>query len=264
MNMDFQENTFQYNSVSINYFEKGSGKPILFLQGGGVRVFTYKNVLDSLSEKYLVIAPELPCFGGSTVPKEVWGLKEYASFFDEFIKSLNLKEFTTIGHSLGGGIALILASKNEKIKNLILIDSAGKSNGYSETKFRYKFYIEKTFYDLFHYKNFSTCLLIIKDFFKNRIKKSFQWSHIVKIMKKCLLTDFDESHKIKARTLILWGDQDEIFSPESAKIINKEIPGSTLKFVRGNHDWCLFKRNELLELIDQWFEKKEFAVKEID
>ena len=39
--MDFQENTFQYNSVSINYFEKGSGKPILFLQGGGVRVFTY-------------------------------------------------------------------------------------------------------------------------------------------------------------------------------------------------------------------------------
>lgn len=257
--MAFQENFFQSGDVSIKYFEKGSGEPILFLQGGGVRALTYEKILNGLSKKYRVIAPDLPCFGSGSVPKEIWGFQEYGNFFFEFIKFLNLRDFIVIGHSLGGGIALNLASKNDGVKNLILVDSAGKFSGYSEAKFRYKFYIEKTFFDLFHYGSILTFLLILNDFLVNRIKKFFQWPHIVKIMKKCLLSDFGEFQKIKAPTLILWGNQDEIFPPNLAKNINNEISNSTLRFTTGNHDWSLFKPNEFLDLLEQWLEKKEFA-----
>ena len=257
--MDFQEKIFQHGGVSIKYFEKGSGEPILFLQGGGMRALTYEKILNGLSKKYRVIAPDIPCFGSGTVPKEIWGLQDYGNFFFEFIKFLNLRDFILIGHYFGGGIALTLASKSEGIKNLILVDSAGKFSGYSETKFRYKFYIEKTLFDIFHYGNIRTFLLILKDFLVNRIKKFFQWPHIVKIMKKCLLSDFGEFQKIKTPTLILWGNQDEIFPPNLAKNMNKEISNSTLRFVAGNHDWSLFKPSEFLNFLEDWLEKKEFA-----
>lgn len=257
--MNFQEKFFQHSGVSIKYFEKGSGEPVLFLQGGGVRALTYKKILSGLSEKYHVIAPNLPCFGGGTVPKEIWGLQDYGNFFFEFVQFLNIRDFTLIGHSLGGGIALVLASKNSGIKNLILIDSAGKFSGYSETKFRYKFYFEKTFFDLIHYRNVSIFFLILKDFLINRVRKFFQWPHIIKIMKKCSLNDFGEFQKIKIPTLILWGNQDEIFPPNLAKNMNKEISNSTLRFATGNHDWPLFKPNEFLNLLEDWLEKKEFV-----
>lgn len=257
--MNFKENIFRHNNVSIKYFEKGSGEPILFLQGGGVRALTYEKILSELSKKYRVIAPDIPCFGSGTVPKEIWGLQDYGDFFVEFIKFLNLKDFTLAGHSFGGGIALSLATKSEGIKNLILIDSAGKFSGYSEIKFRYKFYIQKTFFDITHYRNISTFFLILKDFLVNRIKKFFEWPHIVRIIKKCLLNNFVEFQNIKVPTLILWGKRDEIFPPNLAKIINQEISGSVLRFTNGNHDWCLFRHNELLELVDQWLEKKKIA-----
>lgn len=256
--MEFQKKLFRYENISLTYFQKGSGRVILFLQGGGVRALTYKKILDGLSERRCVIAPDLPCFGASTVPKEIWGLREYADFFDEFIKYLNIKEITVIGHSLGGGIALALA-KNDKVKNLILIDSAGKSNGYSENKFRYKFYVEKKFFDLTHYKDTRTCLLIGKSFLANRITKFFQWPHIVRIVKKCLFTDFDQFDKINVPTLILWGDKDEIFPLTLGQGMNREILHSTLQLVHGNHDWCLFRYDDALNLITQWLEKREFV-----
>ena len=257
--MDFQEKFFQHSGVSTKYLERGSGETILFFIGGGVRVETFEKILNDFSNKYHVVAPDLPPFGDATVPKEIWELEDYGNFFVEFIKFLNIKNLTVAGFSFGGGIALALAAKSEEVKNLILIDSAGKSSNYSETKFRYKYFVEKTFFDLFHYRDIPLFFLITKDFLANRIKKFFQWPHITKIVRNVLLKDFENFHKIKARTLILWGSQDEIFSPKLAKGINKEITNSTLRFVDGNHDWSFFRHRELVDLITQWLEGKEFA-----
>ncbi len=86
--------------------------------------------------------------------------------------------------------------------------------------------------------------------------KFFQWPQVVKILKKCLLSDFSEFHKIKAPTLILWGNQDEIFPPNLGRSINKDISNSTLIFVTGNHDWILFSPNEFIKLLENWLERK--------
>src|SRR3989338_3441985 len=114
--MDFQEKIFQYNKISIKYFQKGAGQVILFLHGGGVRALTCLKILNPLSENYNVIAPDIPCFGESSVPDEIWGLEEYADFFDKFIDFLGINDIIVIGHSLGGGIALNLATKNRSVQ----------------------------------------------------------------------------------------------------------------------------------------------------
>lgn len=260
--MNFQQKFFKHGGVSTKYLEKGSGEPFLFFIGGGVRVETFEKFLDDMSAKYRIVAPDLPPFGDATVPKEIWGLEDYGDYFSEFIKFLNIQNLTAAGFSFGGGVALAVAAKNESVKNLIIADSAGKFSGYSEIKFRYKYFIEKTFFDLFHYRDIPLFLLIVKDFLANRIGKFFQWPHITKIIKKCLLNDFRDFNKIKARTLILWGKQDEVFPPVLAEKMNKEIQNSELRFVNGNHDWSFFRHTEFQDLISEWLEKEEFAAKD--
>lgn len=253
--MRFEKNIFRQGGVSVNYYEKGQGEPLLFLQGGGVRTLTYSTLLNSLSKKYHVISPDLPCFGSGTVPYEIWGLEEYAEFISGFIKSTGINNYTLIGHSLGGRIALELASKGVSIKNLILINSVGIASPYSEIEFRYRFFIQKTIYNLFYYGHRKIMWLIIRDFLVNRFKKFFKWPQIIKILKKCIFNNFFEFKNIKVPTLILWGKEDEIFPVGLVNMMNKSIVNSSLVIVDGNHDWIFFKTDEFLRLFEEWLNK---------
>jgi pimeloyl-ACP methyl ester carboxylesterase len=255
--MDYQENIFRYNGILIKYFEKGSGQSVLFLQGGGVSLRPYKKILEELSKKYHVIVPTLPFFYRRAIPKEIWGMEEYGDFFDKFLKFLDIEEISVIGHSLGGGVALSLAIRNEAIKNLIIIDSAGKACRLSERRFRYNFLIKRVIYNLLHYKKPWWVLKGINDFLKVRMLNFIEWPRIENTLRKCLFDNITELDKIKIPTLILWGEKDELFSSEIAKVINKEITSSTLKFMRGNHEWCFFEQKELVSLVEQWLENKK-------
>jgi len=60
----------------------------LLLHGGGVCASTYTKNIELLAKKYQVIAPDIPCFGESSVPSEVWGFEEFANLFSHFIDDL--------------------------------------------------------------------------------------------------------------------------------------------------------------------------------
>ncbi len=248
----FEKNFFEKGGVSIAYFEKGAGETILFLGGAGVRAFTHGRIVNILAKNYKVIIPEIPCFGESTIPSEVWGFNEYADFFNSFIASLGIRELAVAGLSFGGGIALRLAVKNGAIKKLILIDAAGLSGGYSLKKYKYAYYVKKTLFDFAHYRNFFLFFIIAKDFLVNRLKHFSDWGRIMAIIGKCAFSDFGDFSAITVPTLILWGDQDEVFPPESARVFAGRISGATLTFVSGNHDWAFFKYRELAGAIHAW------------
>lgn len=252
--MLYEEKFFEDGHDKLRYFLVGSGNAILFLHGGGVNALTYKNVLGLLSRKYLVIAPDLPCFGKSTCPNNT---TEYLDILEKFITFLNFEKIAIIGHSLGGVVALHL-SLNDKNPLLVVVDSAGFSQKVSKAKFLYKFFIEKTIRDIFLYRNLFMLLRIAKDFFKNLLTKVFEWKLTVKIMEKFLTTDFTEFNKINAKTLILWGKQDEIFSKDIAEIFHQKIKGSELKFETGNHDWCLFNSEKFSNIIIDWLKTNNY------
>ncbi|MBD3329290.1 hypothetical protein GF357_02240 [Candidatus Dojkabacteria bacterium] len=74
--MDNKEQTFETDNIQIKYTSMGKGKPLLFLHGGGVRALTYKKNLELLSQRYHVIAPDIPGFGKSSVPEELWNFEK--------------------------------------------------------------------------------------------------------------------------------------------------------------------------------------------
>jgi pimeloyl-ACP methyl ester carboxylesterase len=248
--MTIERNFFTSDNVSMRYIMLGDSEPVLFLPGAGVSASVYIKILQKLAEHHRVIAPDLPCFGESSVPKDVWGLDDYAKFIGDFLDSLSIDRATIVGHSLGGGVALALTSKN-RASSLIIADSAGLAPAYTLAKLKYKFYIEKTYDNFKHKKGINCMSCAYQDFLKNRTRKALEWKQVEKIVQKCIYEGFNDWKNIKCPVLILWGDKDKIFPVEYASKFQQNLPTSQLQIIEGTHDWPIYKPEEFFSLISK-------------
>ncbi len=236
----------------MTYYEIGQGENILFLHGMGCDGLTHRKLLVDLSKNYRVVSPDLPCFGESSIPRDIWGLKDFADFLNGFAEDINLKETTIIGHSLGGGIALHLAQNSNLFKKLVLVDNIGKVTHFSLAEYRYRITVEESYFAILKYFKIYELLQAGVSFVVNRIIRGDQWNHIIDIMKNCSYHDFENYDNIKIPTLILWGDHDHIVLPIYGKYTKEKIPNSTLVIVEGNHGWIKYDKDLFLKKFYDW------------
>jgi len=118
------------DNLVINYQRSGSGKSVILLHGWGDNLHTFVSLNKELTKRFDIVAIDLPGFGGSETPKEIWGLDNYAELLADFIAKLELKDlYAVIGHSNGGALA-IRATATKKIypSKLVLLASSGIRN----------------------------------------------------------------------------------------------------------------------------------------
>lgn len=134
------------NNIKINYEQKGSGDLIVLLHGWGSNIKLFANLIELLSKKYMVVAMDMPGFGGSNEPPSAWCVDDYVDFVINFIKDYNTDKVMLLGHSFGGRVIIKMNSRKNlpfEIKKVILVDSAGilppKSNKKSFRTRWYKF-----------------------------------------------------------------------------------------------------------------------------
>lgn len=115
--------------VRLAYREQGQGKPILLIHGFGANAYTWRHLVPELAATHRVITLDLKGFGQSDKPlDENYSVLDQAALVSEFIDRKKLKDVTLVGHSLGGGVALVLAldqnaERRGRIKRLALLDS---------------------------------------------------------------------------------------------------------------------------------------------
>ena len=116
------------NGLKINYEEKGEGELIVLLHGWGSNIKLFANLIDLLSKKYRVVAMDMPGFGESEEPKEVWDVGSYVDFVIDFIKDYSVDKVMLLGHSFGGRVIIKMHSRESlpfEVTKVILVDSAG-------------------------------------------------------------------------------------------------------------------------------------------
>lgn len=115
------------NSLLTQYSVTGSGaRAVVCLHGWADSSHTFDALSVELGKAYTVVTLDLPGFGGSTRPKEAWGLDEYAAFVAAFLKKIDIEPYAIVGHSNGGAIAVRgLATGILSAEKLIMIASAG-------------------------------------------------------------------------------------------------------------------------------------------
>ena len=122
INHHFTEEFSPGYKLKINHYGTDSDKFIFFIHGAGGRADQWHHQINTLKEKYNIIAFDLLGHGNSPKPKTGYTFSELMKDIESIYNKYKREHNIVIAHSYGVAFALQLALKNEqKIQKLILI-----------------------------------------------------------------------------------------------------------------------------------------------
>jgi pimeloyl-ACP methyl ester carboxylesterase len=113
------------DGLTIRVDERGSGRPILILHGGGGPQ-TVAGLAAGLSKAH-VLVPTHPGFAGEPRPEWFDSIDDLALAYLDLLERLDLHDVLVIGSSMGGWIASAMALRDtsRRLRGLVLINAAG-------------------------------------------------------------------------------------------------------------------------------------------
>lgn len=115
--------------LELHYETYGQGNPIIFLHGLGGSLYTWRHLIGPLAPHNRLILFDLKGSGKSPKPyDDKYSMFDQGDLIYRFILQNDLHKVTLVGHSFGGGVALLLAVKltqrdPSRLSRLILIDT---------------------------------------------------------------------------------------------------------------------------------------------
>ena len=239
----------------------GSGTPLVLVHGFLGSSDMWIPQIKFFKDNFRVIAPALPGFGKSRMINSCDSIECMAKSILNFLKKKKIKNFNLLGHSMGGMIVQEMVKlEGEKILKLICygtgprgnipgrfetIDQSReklKINGLKDTAYR----IAKTwFIDEDKAKYFYLCEQAINqtslEAADNGLVAMKNWDGVKNLK------------DIKNETLIVWGDHDKAYNFNQVETLNKSIPNSDLKMVKGcSHNVHLERPDEFNTIVSDF------------
>ncbi|HXQ52787.1 MAG TPA: alpha/beta fold hydrolase [Stellaceae bacterium] len=239
--MDTKVSMIEIAGIKTELVECGAGRPLLFLHPG-IGIDAKAPVIEAMADSARVLAPSHPGFGRSEQPKAMTTIDDLAYFYLDAIEALGLKDAIVVGVSFGAWIAAEIAVKScERIGHLVLADAFGIKVGDRETRdiadifamtepqFNERAYFDPAFAAR-DYKSLPEADLVIVA--RNREAMArYGWSpymHDPKLKGRL--------HRIRAKTLVLWGAADRIAAPDYGRAWSVAIPGARFALIeRAGH-----------------------------
>lgn len=231
-NHSSMEKDIEISGQTLHYEESGPehSRPVIIMHGWGCDHNTVKSIANSINDKLHVFNIDLPGFGKSPEPSSVWGVENYSDLISKFIEKLNLIDPILIGHSYGGRVAILLASKFP-LSKILLVDAAGIKPK-RPLSYYFKVYSFKA-------AKHSLPILFGKKLGNKLIEKwrgkagSSDYQNASVMMKKIMSKSVNQDltpllSDIKAETLLIWGEKDTATPMRDAKIMENKIPNAGL------------------------------------
>lgn len=226
------EKDIEIDGLKLHYDETGpdKGRPVVLMHGWGCDHTTVRSIAAIMEPEFHVYNIDLPGHGKSDEPETAWGVDEYTKLIEKFCSVNLIEDPVLIGHSFGGRISLLMASRNP-ITKMVLVDGAG-------IKPRRK---PKYYFKVYSFKAAKKLLPII--FGKTKGQEMIdKWrgksgsadyrnsSPIMRaVMSRCVNQDLKHvMPDIKASTLLIWGENDTATPLSDAKYMEKHIPDAGL------------------------------------
>lgn len=193
-----------------HYERRGSGRVLIMLHGWADTLQTFNLLLAELGESYDIVRLDLPGFGATQAPGEVWNLDAYAQFVASFLQKIDVSDYVLVGHSNGGAVAIRgVGAGVLKPQKLVLLASSGVRDTGSTRRMLIKvvakvgklltFWLPKSTRQKLQKRLYGTIgsdMLIapqLKETFKQTVRQDIQ----------------QDATKINVPTLLIYGDQDK-------------------------------------------------------
>ncbi|MBR4178186.1 MAG: alpha/beta hydrolase [Bacilli bacterium] len=226
-----------YRDININYvfYNNKSKINLVYLHGWGQNIEMMMGIAKPFIKKHNVLIIDLPGFGLSDEPKEVWDVFEYADMVNHLVKKLKMDNPILIGHSFGGKVSLCYALKY-KTKKLVLLASP------------YKKKIKKETFKMKVFKFIKKVPLLNK--LEGVAKKyigSTDYKNASEMMRKILVKHVnldisDEVKDINCPTLLIWGTLDSAVDYNDGVELEKLIPNCGLVTYEGCTHYAYLER----------------------
>lgn len=236
--------------TSLHFESTGSGKPILALHGYGASLYSWRHLPPAVPDRR-VIRVDLPGHGGSPAPADGrYGLADHAAKIIDFIAELKLEQFDLIGHSFGGGVALMIAlefmeRRPGSVSSLTLLDSLALPQrlpgflmlanvpwigpellAHLPARWMVGVVLRSVFHDRRRITEEAIDVYARNLATKERRRALLETArHIIPGNLPRLIARY---HQLKQPTLLIWGKQDKIVRPSTAVTLNVFIEGSKL------------------------------------
>lgn len=96
--------------VKLHYLVAGRGAPILLMHGYAETSLMWKPVMGRLADRAMVIAPDLPGIGESSIPADGLDMKTAATRIHALVRSLGIQKAEVVGHDIGLMVAYAYAA----------------------------------------------------------------------------------------------------------------------------------------------------------
>jgi pimeloyl-ACP methyl ester carboxylesterase len=233
-------------SGRIHVAEWGRGRPVLMIHGLFTSSASFEHLLSKLPEGRRGLAIDLPGFGES-VPSSGFepSWDGFARAVLEAADALELEELDLIGHSMGGGIAALVAARCPgRVRRLVLVDAVALP---FDVPFKGRLplvpILGEALFGLYRERLFTS--YFEKDVFFDAAKldrgKVDAWYGVLARSRPHALASLRATADpgpvarvlgaIQAPTLVVWGERDAILSVALGRSLEKAIPGARLHVV---------------------------------
>jgi pimeloyl-ACP methyl ester carboxylesterase len=130
-----QSHFVEVDGIKVHVRFMGQGDPIFLLHGSFSSLHTWDVWQQELSPYFMTVSLDFPGHG-LTGPDELsrYSIQDYSALVLKLAEKLNFERFHLAGNSMGGGVALQIAStRPDKVLSLNLIDSSGAPKRESRT-----------------------------------------------------------------------------------------------------------------------------------
>lgn len=235
----------QVNNVSLYYEIHGTGEPLMLVAGLGSDSQSWQPVMEELSRHFLVIAPDNRGTG-RTVPQDVeTSIRQIADDCMVLAKHLGFSSFNLLGHSMGGFVALDLATRYPDAVDKLILAGTSASNPkcndvlFSDWASALESGMDKMlwFRSIFYW-------LFTEQFFKNedtvdaalRYAVDYPYPQSAVAFRKQVeaiagFECFEQLSSITAKTLVISGQEDILFPPDASTSIAQAIPGAVFSVI---------------------------------
>jgi 2-hydroxymuconate-semialdehyde hydrolase/2-hydroxy-6-oxo-octa-2,4-dienoate hydrolase len=122
--------TIAAGGIKTSYLEAGSGEPVIMLHGSGPGVSglaNWQHNIHALAQRFHVLAPDIVGFGATERPDDIiYSLRTWTDHVWAFLDAHDIGKTAIVGNSLGGRIALQMATdRPDRITKMVLMGAPG-------------------------------------------------------------------------------------------------------------------------------------------
>ncbi len=233
----------------VRVYEGGSGAPLLFLHGAG-GLLPDDPFLAALARRFRVTAPVLPGYEDSEGAGNLRTMLDVTLWAFDVLEAVGVERPLVVGHSMGGMIAAEMAAVcPQAVERLVLVAPAGlwlDDHPIPDLFALLPFELPQV---LFHDPAFGAKLLtgglhlepgedfqaLLQRFEDTDFLQRFLIDNARRLgMAGKILFPIPERglaerlHRVRARTVLVWGESDRLIAPAYADAFRRELPGAAL------------------------------------